>query len=143
MGSLLLLLWPFSVLALGINAAWTLQDISDENNPDRRARLKTAVALAIAPPAAVFLIAMFVLLQAAPTVQFNVGSSRALDLWSFWVHWYPTIFFCSALQTACYAAWFLGTLATRTLASVRSLVGVGLLSSLCGTLLLSMAYPTA
>jgi hypothetical protein len=91
----------------------------------------------------VFVVSAFVLLQAAPTVQFNVGSSRAMELWSFWVDWHPAIFGCSGLQAGCYLLWLLGALATQTRPAMRLLVGLGLLSSVCGSLLLSMSYPTA
>jgi hypothetical protein len=143
MPCLLMLLWLASVVALWVCAVRGFRETAGEADADRRTAARAAILFAAAPPTVVFLVSAFVLLQAAPTVQFNAGSSLAMSLWSFWVHWWPAIFGCSGVQTACYLAWFVGSLVARGRPSIRHAVGLGLLSSLWGSLLLSMASPTA
>lgn len=74
-------------------------------------RFGIGMLLAI-PPTILWAVCNFVLMQAAPTVQFNAGSEYAMDLWSFWVHaWAPlfrtSIFLCvvytiSSIAIACF-----------------------------------------
>lgn len=142
MAGWLLLLWLLSVVVLWVCAIRGLREVSAEVDATRRANLSLAILLAAAPPTVVFLVSAFVLLQAAPTVQFNVGNAWAMDLWSFWAHWWPAILGCSGLQTVCYLLWFIASVVTRTRASVQSVLGLGCLSSIWGSLLLSMAGPT-
>jgi hypothetical protein len=143
MPCLLLLLWLSSAIALWVWAIRGFREASAEADDARAAAIAHAVVFAAAPPTLVFLVSAFVLLQAAPTVQFNAGSSWAMELWSFWVRNWLGIFVCSGIQTACYFVWFIGSLVTRTRTSVRCTVGFAFLSSVWGSLLLSMAYPTA
>jgi hypothetical protein len=138
-----MLLWLTLAIALWVCAIRGLREASTETEADRRSSITAAILLAAGPPTFVFVVSAFVLLQAAPTVQFNAGSSRAMELWSFWVRGWPALFGCSKLQTGCYVLWLIGSLVTQTRASVRYTVGFGLLSSLWGSLLLSRAYPTA
>jgi hypothetical protein len=143
MPGLLVLLWLASVAALWVCVVRGFRDTAGEPDDGRRSAARTAIMLAAVPPTVVFLVCAFVLLQTAPTVQFNAGSSLAMSLWSFWVHWWPAIFGCSGLQTACYLVWFVGSLVASGRPSVRHVVGCGLLASVWGSLLLSIAYPSA
>lgn len=139
----LMLLWLGSVIGLWVCVARGFSDTAGEADADRRSAARVALLNAAVPPTLVFVVSAFVLLQAAPTVQFNAGSSFAMSLWSFWVHWWQAIFGCSGLQTACYLFWFVGSMVARGRPSVRHTIGFGLLSSVWGSLLLSMAYPSA
>lgn len=85
----------------------------------------------------------YVLLFSAPTVQFNAGNSFALGLWSFWVHWWEWFYYCAAVQAVCYGVWATVSFATRHLPWARGVLVCGALASVCGWLLLSMAYPSA
>jgi hypothetical protein len=139
----MMFLWLALAMALWVCAIRGLREAAAETAADRRTRITAAILLAAGPPTFVFVVSAFVLLQAAPTVQFNAGSSRAMDLWSFWIRAWPALFGCSKAQTGCYVLWLIGSLVTPTRSSVRYTVGFGLLSSLWGSLLLSRAYPTA
>ena len=97
MPCLLMLLWLASVIGVWVCVARGFRDTAGEADADRRSSARAAILLAAVPPTAVFLVTAFVLLQAAPTVQFNAGSSLAMSLWSFWVHWWQAIFGCSGL----------------------------------------------
>ncbi len=143
MPCLLMLLWVGSVIGLWLCAIRGLRETASEVSPGQRDVAWAAIFIAAVAPTLVFVVSAIVLLQAAPTVQFNVGSSLAMSLWSFWVQWWLAIFGCSGLQTVCYLLWLTGTLVTRTRSSVRYVVGFGFLSSVWGSLLLSMAWPDA
>jgi|SRR5262245_5917051 len=140
---MLLFLWLISMLALWASAVHGFREAWAETDPDRRRTTVTAILLSAVPPSLVFLVSAFVLLQAAPTVQFNVGSPRAMSLWSFWVHCWPFLFVCSGLQIICYLIWGVVLMANRQRSAVRYAVGFGLLSSLLGSLLLIAAAPSA
>ncbi|WP_149114083.1 hypothetical protein [Limnoglobus roseus] len=116
-----------------------MREIDDEQRMAKFAQ----VILATVPPTLTLVVTVFVLSQTAPTVQFNLGSSRAMNLWSFWVHWWPNIFGCSVLQVGGYLFWSVGSLATRTSLAVRLMVGFGLLTATLGSFLLSTAFPDA
>ena len=143
MPCLLMLLWLASVIGVWACVARGFRDTARESDADSRSSAKVAMLLAAVPPTLVFLVTAFVLLQAAPTVQFNAGNSVAMSLWSFWVHWWLAIVGFSGLQTTCYLVWFIGSLLARTQPYIRYTVAFGLLASVWGSLLLSMAYPTA
>src|SRR3954467_2706470 len=81
---LLLLLWLLSAVALGVVASRGFVKAAREVPGGRGVRSASAFLLAAGPPGVVFLVSAFVLLQAAPAVQFNVGSSWRLSLWMFW-----------------------------------------------------------
>jgi hypothetical protein len=138
-----MLLWLGSVIGLWACAVRGFRDTAGEADAARRVGARAALLLAAAPPTLVFGVTAFVLLQAAPTVQFNAHNSLAMSLWSFWVHWWQAIFGCSGVQAAGYFAWFIGSLVVRGRPCVRQAVGFALFASVWGALLLSMAYPTA
>ena len=140
---LLMLLWLGSVIALWACAISGFRDMAGEVDAAWRLGARAALLLAAAPPTLVFVVTAFVLLQAAPTVQFNAGNSVAMSLWSFWGRWWQVIFGCSEVQAACYFVWFIGSLVVRGRPCVRYTVGFAMLASVSGSLLLSMAYPTA
>lgn len=140
---MLLLLWVGSAVLLW---AYAIRGLREQQTPAEvgvRTGLFATVFGATVPPTMILLVSAFVLLQAAPTVQFNAGSSRAMELWSFWVHWHQVILACSMMMTGIYAICFFGSLITKTRRSVRLMVGFALLTSLWGSLLVGMAYPTA
>jgi hypothetical protein len=143
MPCLLLLLWALSTFALWASAIRGFHESLTEVDPDRRALRRAAFLLAAGPPTLIFLVSAFVLLQAAPTAQFNAGSAWGMDLWSFWVAWWFPLYGCSGLQSLCYLLWLVGAMATGAKPMVLYAVGCALLASLCGSLLLSMAWPDA
>ena len=79
MPCLLMLLWLASVIGVWVCVARGFRDTAGEADADRRSSARAAILLAAVPPTAVFLVTAFVLLQAAPTVQFNAGSSLAIE----------------------------------------------------------------
>jgi hypothetical protein len=139
----LLLLWFLSTIALWVFAVRGFREVAAAVDQDRQGPLTAAILLAAVPPTLVFLMSAFVLLQAAPTAQLNAGSPRAMDLWSLWVGWYPALFGCSGLQTLVYLLWAVVSFLMKQRASLRYAVVCGFISSVWGSLLLSMAYPTA
>lgn len=101
------------------------------------------IILGAIPPTMICLVSVFVLLFSAPTVQFNVGNSFAMELWSFWVHWWGTIYTCAAVQGICYFLWGILSLVTPHSSWMRGVVLCAFLSSVWGWLLLSKAFPSA
>lgn len=143
MPCVLLLLWVGSAVLLCACAIGVLRELKAPAEVGERIGLFATVFGATVPPTMVLLVSAFVLLQAAPTAQFNAGRSRAMELWSFWVHWHQIILACSMMMTGIYAICFFGSLITKTRRSVRFMVGFAFLTSLWGSLLVGMAYPTA
>jgi hypothetical protein len=139
----LLPLWVVLVVALWACAPRAFREVRRESDTEQRAILTGALLLAVIPPSAVLLVSGFVLLQAQPTVQFNVGSPRALEVWSFWVRWWPAILGFSFLQTIAYLLWFIEAVVTRPESSLAHVVGLACLSSLFGSLLVYLAHPSA
>jgi hypothetical protein len=105
---------------------------------------ESAVILFVAVPTSVIYgVCCFVLLFSAPTVRFNAGSSWAMDLWSFWVHWWELLYYCVIVQAVCYFVWTIVSFKRAHLPWQRGVLICGCLASAVGRLLLSMAYPTA
>src|SRR5262245_60523146 len=119
MPCLLLILWVVSSIALWVFAFRGFREASSEADPERRTMQLIAMLLAAGPPTLVFVVSVFVLVQAAPTAQFNAGSAWGMDLWSFWAHWWLPLYGCSGFQSVFYLLWLLGSLVTRTRRSVR------------------------
>jgi hypothetical protein len=139
----IILLWLVSIVALwGFVVRGFLVTVGTASAKQQLLACVAFLCTAL-PPTAIFLVSIYVLRQAAPTVQYNVGSEQAMDWWSFWVHWWPTIFSFSGLQNACYLVWFVWALIGRRHPSVRHAVGFALLSSVLGSVLLNMASPRA
>ncbi len=136
MAFLLLILWIAATFGLWVfvfrgKAEWT----SDSGS--------TVILFVAVPTSVICGVCCFVLLFSAPTVQFNVGSSLAMDLWSFWVYWWETFYYCVVVQGVCYFVWAIVSFTTRHLPWTRGVLICGFLASACGWLLLRMAYPTA
>ena len=111
---------------------------------ERTAESGAAVIVFVAVPTTVICgVCSFVLLFSATTVQLNAGNSLAMDLWSFWVHWWEVFYFCVAVQAVCYFVWTIVAFTTRQLPWTRGVLMCGCLASAFGWLLLSMAFPTA
>lgn len=127
-------LWAYAVR--GLRTVWSAE-------ADRRLPFTAAILSCAIPPTVVLGLTAFVLLQAAPTVQFNADSSRALELWSFWARWHMVIFALSAMSSGIYAVCSFGSLLTKPPATVRETVWFAFLTSLWGSVLLGMAYPSA
>lgn len=143
MGLLLVLGWLGAVIILCLQAYSGVRDAPTDADGRVSPDLTAAFIIASAPPTLVCLVSLFVLVQAAPTVQFNAGSSWAMGLWSFWVDCWPIFVIFSWVQLAGYFCWLIGTFIIQTRSSVRHIVALALLASVLGTFLLSMAFPTA
>lgn len=127
-------LWAYAVR--GLRTVWAAE-------AGRRLPFTVAIVACVIPPTVVLGMTAFVLFQAAPTVQFNAGSSRALEVWSFWARWHLVIFGLSAITGGIYAVCSFGSLLTKPPAAVRETVWFAFLTSLWGSILLGMAYPSA
>jgi len=139
---LLLLIWLSSAIALWICAVIGYRRTTTTDH-ETLADKQFTILFASIPPTLILLVTAYVLLQAAPTVQFNAGSSRAMDSWSFWVQWYSIIFGSSGVMTIGYLCWYVGSFLFQSWNSDRPIQGLALSTSLRGSLLLSMAFPTA
>ena len=136
MAFLLLLLWIATTLVQWVfvfrgRSEWT----SDSGS--------TVILFVAVPTSVVCGICCFVLLFSAPTVQFNVGSLLAMELWSFWVHWWERFYYCVAIQGVVYFVWAIVAFATGHLPWSRGVAACGFFASVCGWLLLRIAFPTA
>jgi hypothetical protein len=138
-----LILWLASIVGLWVCVAHYFRETETEPDADLRSVTWIVILLAAGPPTAVFLVSNFVLMQAAPTVQFNAGSAWAMGLWSFWANWWPVIVVCSVVQMTVYLLWFVWLLVTGRRRWERYMVGWGFLSSLWGSILVFMAFPSA
>jgi hypothetical protein len=143
MPCLMPLLWLLSLVILWVGVIHGFQELPRETDPDRRATAAVTFLLVPLPPTLVFLVSAGVLLVASPTVQFNVGSSLAMSLWSFWVESWRGIFGCSEVQAVGYLIWAVALFATKPRRWLRHVVVWGLISSLIGSFVLSMASPSA
>jgi hypothetical protein len=139
----LLILWLFLTVAQWSCVVSGLRDLSAESDSDRKSAARVTVLFAAVPPTLIFLISSFVLLHAAPTVQFNAGNNFAMDLWSFWVHWWQSLFNCAGVQSVCYFLWLVVSFAPKDRPRMRWVVLWGFLSSLWGWFLLNIASPRA
>ena len=137
---ILLFLWAFSILAL-----WTISLQSLFTKIDRLQRGRTICVSLFAswPPTLLFALCFFVLIQSSPTVQFNAGNSKALNLWSFWVQWWQHIFGTSVFLCLAYLVWGIISYRSDCRSSTLWIIGWAFSASVFGAIILSMAYPTA
>ena len=135
---------PFLLLLLWIAATVAQWVFVSRGRSERNDDSGSAVIFFVAVPTSVICgVCSFVLLFSAPTVQFNAGNSFAMDLWSFWVHWWETFYYCVIVQGISYFVWAIVAFKTTHSPWTRRVLICGLLASACGWLLLSMAFPTA
>jgi hypothetical protein len=139
----LLLPWGIATVAQWVFVVRGLRELSAESPSEQRFATFHVITLGAMPPTIIFVVSAFVLMQAAPTVQFNADNSFAMSLWSFWVRAWESLFGCAGLQSICYLVWGGVSLVTGHRPWMRGVVLCGLFSSLCGWLLLRFAYPTA
>jgi hypothetical protein len=139
----LLPLWILATIMLWVFAVGAVRESRRQPNPNRPNNATAAIVVVAIPPTLVLVVSGYVLLQAAPTVQFNAGNARALELWSFWVHWWHTVFGCSAIQVLCYLVWCVILFVKGAALHTRYVAVCGFLSALIGSMFLSMAYPSA
>ena len=143
MPALLLIVWQVALFGLCACSILVLREAKAGGASQGQSQLIAFVYLSVVPPIMEFVCCAVMLFNASPTMQFNAGSWRAMGLWSFWVHWWPTVLFCTALQAGLYLVWLMVTFSTKCHVSLRSVICFALLASLSASLLLSMAYPTA
>lgn len=136
MAFLLLFLWTAAAIAQWVFAFRGKAEWGSDSG-------STVILFVAIPTSMICGVCCFVLLFSAPTVQFNVGSKLAMDLWSFWVDWWAIFFYCVVVQGVCYLIWSIVSFLVGHLPWTRGVLICGFLASVCGWLVLRIAYPTA
>lgn len=127
---MLLLVELVPVSALWVSASRWMRESAHTSNTDRRVTV-AAVLFVLCPPTLVFLVLAVVIGPAAGTPLVR----------SLWGGWWLEAWSASVLLAACYLALFVGSLVVQTRPSARIAVGLALMSSCWGTLLMMMASP--
>jgi hypothetical protein len=102
----------------------------------------TVIAFGAVPPSIICLISTFVLLQAAPTVQFNAGSSYAMDLWSFWADAWRPLVSATELLAVAYFVWTVAGFVFKRHYWANYAILCAFLSASLGWLILRMSFPS-
>ena len=101
MGQLLLFLWLCLICVLFATGTAAIIQARTAERPAPLFGLLIAIALG-APPVATFVVTVNFLLRSHPTHQFIGDDPVAGQWWSFWVHWWPAIYFMSTAQILLY-----------------------------------------
>lgn len=139
----LMLFWLGAIAGLWITVMRGARRRSTPDAASPTMLVPAVILFGAIPPTFICLVSGFVLFQAAPTVQFNVGSSYAMSLWSFWVRAWPLLFLVSGILTAAYAVWLLIHLAGHRNHWTTTTLFLSFLSTVIGWLLLTIAFPSA
>ena len=86
---------------------------------------------------------LFILVGGATTVQFNVGSSSAMNVWSTWVRLWPQFMLCSLMNGVGALIWIIVCATKRTQRRSMSLAFASLLLSLLTFLTVASFFPSA
>ncbi|MDY0166880.1 MAG: hypothetical protein RBS80_10075 [Thermoguttaceae bacterium] len=139
----LMLLWLGAIAGMWIVVISGARRQSTPDTASSGLLILMAILFGAIPPTVICFVSTFVLFQAAPTVQFNAGSSYATTLWSFWVHAWPALFLASGFLAVGYFFWLLIALAVHRNHWTTFALFLSFLSTAIGWFLLSNAFPSA
>ncbi len=139
----LLLLWVAATVAIWIVVISGVRQQHPDKNGSSLEVAGAVIVFGAVPPTLICLVSVFVLAQAAPTVQFNAGSSYAMDLWSFWVDAWLPLFCTSGFLAIAYLVSTAIGFAVKRLHWANYALLCAFISASLGWFLLRIAFPSA
>ncbi len=136
------LAWLAVTPTLWVGIAYGLWRVRHNGSRRRFLTLAAVTSVGAATPTVIVLVSAWVLFQASPTMQFNVGSEYAMNLWSFWVDACRPLFLGSGVLALVCFVWAMVASALGRFNWKTNVIYGGFLSSLLGLLVLAQSFPT-